>query len=356
MPKLGKALKKDVKKNKTLASTKLTCSMCTKFKISKDFYQSWNPLHATGKLPYCKDCLKRMCYLDDGSISVERVKHMLKSVDRPFLYDIFKISAEAEMDTIGTYFKNIASLPQYKNLGYGDSSFEPNCEFDLKAQVEWTEKRKDIFTVTDDVIEFFGIGFSEAEYVAMHKKYNFLKNNYPEKTNMHIEALKTYTRYKVKEEFAISSNDVGGASKWAELANKAATNAKINPSQLSASDLQGGLSSFSELIQAIEEAIDIIPILPQFKYRPNDALDFNIWCYVNYIRDLQGMPPCQYEDVYAFYDARKADYIKQYGDPYGIFKDETTEKNRENIKRYISDIEEESDKDAEISEVGEQDG
>lgn len=357
MPKLGKKIKKDVIKNKMLASTKLTCSMCTKLKTVRDFYQSWNPLHATGRLQYCKDCLKRMCYSEDGKINVEKVKYMLKSVDRPFLYDIFKISAEADADTIGTYFKNIASLPQYKNLGYSDSIFEPQSDLELKAPVEWAEKKKDSIAVTDDIIEFFGTGFSEEEYRAMYKKYNFLKNNYPEKTNMHIEALKTYVRYKVKEEIAVSESEVGSAAKWADLANKAAQNAKINPSQLSASDLQGGLNSFSELIQAVEEAVDIIPILPQFKYRPNDALDFNIWCYVNYIRALQGLPLCRYEDIYSFYDARKADYIKQYGDPYGIFTDEPTERNRENIKRFISDDEkEEEDNDVEINEVGDSDG
>jgi hypothetical protein len=76
--------------------------------------------------------------------------------------------------------------------------------------------------------------------------------------------------------------------------------------------------------------------LPKFKYRPNDALDFNIWCYINYARDLQGLPHCDYEDVYKFYDKKKNEYIEQYGDPYGIFNDEPTEKNRDNIKKFIT--------------------
>lgn len=154
---------------------------------------------------------------------------------------------------------------------------------------------------------------------------------------MHTEALLTYIRYRVKEELATASGNVKDAKDWGEMANKAATNAKINPSQLSKADLTEGLSTFSELSLAIEKEVDIIPILPRFKCRPNDALDFNIWCYVNYERDLSGLPPCSYEDIYAFYDQRKRDYVAQYGDPYGIFGDDTSEKNRENIKKFIKE-------------------
>ena len=154
---------------------------------------------------------------------------------------------------------------------------------------------------------------------------------------MHTEALLIYIRYRVKEEIATALGNIQDAKAWGEMANKAATNAKINPSQLTKADLSDGLSTFSELSQAVEKEVDIIPILPRFKYRPNDALDFNIWCYVNYMRDLAGLPPCNYEDVYAFYDERKRDYVAQYGDPYGMFSDDTSEKNRENIKKFIKE-------------------
>ena len=57
MPKIGKSNNSTLKnKNKNL---QLTCAMCGDSKKSTDFYQSWNPLHQTQKLPYCKDCLKK---------------------------------------------------------------------------------------------------------------------------------------------------------------------------------------------------------------------------------------------------------------------------------------------------------
>ena len=152
---------------------------------------------------------------------------------------------------------------------------------------------------------------------------------------MHEESLITYVRFKVKEELATARGDVADAQKWSSMAQDAAEKAKLTPKQLSKTDLNGGIDSFSEINKAIESAIDVIPILPQFKYRPNDACDFIIWCYVNYIRRLQGLPECEYEDVYKFYDRMKEKYIEQYGDPYGIFDDDPTEDLRDTIKKFI---------------------
>ena len=99
---------------------------------------------------------------------------------------------------------------------------------------------------------------------------------------------------------------------------------------------QGGISSFSEFFQKVERTKDVIRILPKYRYRPNDALDFVIWCFINYCRRLEGKTECAYEDVYKFYDEKVAEYIQQYGDPYGIFADDPTVSNRERIKEFIT--------------------
>lgn len=192
------------------------------------------------------------------------------------------------------------------------------------------------FVVTDEMKELFGDGFEDFEYKKMYKKYEKLKLNYTLQTNLHQEALATYVRFKVKEEIATASGNVDEAKKWYDAAQNAASNGRLAPKQLSEADLQGGINSFSEIFKAVEQAIDVIPILPRFKYRPNDALDFNIWCYINYARDLQGLPQCSYEDVYKFYDKKKQEYLDQYGDPYGIFDDEPDTSIRENIEKFIT--------------------
>ena len=47
------------------------------------------------------------------------------------------------------------------------------------------------------------------------------------------------------------------------------------------------------------------------------------------------MPLCDYSDIYKFYDHMKEEYLAQYGDPYGIYADDTSDKNRESVKKFI---------------------
>ena len=334
----------NTKKNKNVATKpqkkveKISCAACTDPFPLKDYYVSYNPIHQSGRIPYCKKCLKKMISDEFGNVILDKVKNTLQLIDKPFLYNIWRSSLEDKMDAFGCYMKNLAMV-QYRNLGWVDSKILPEIENQLNYEnvAVSQHENKSNFIITEEIIDKWGIGYKPEEYQAFEKKYLFLKNNYTEKTNMHTEALLNYIRYRVKEELATAKSDVKEAKEWGALAKDAATAAKINPSQLSKADLSDGLSTFSELSQAVEKEVDIIPILPRFKYRPNDALDFNIWCYVNYVRDMKGLPLCEYSDVYSFYDRRKEDYIKQYGDPYNIFTDDTTEKNRVNIIKFIKE-------------------
>lgn len=334
----------------------ITCAACGLTKDTTQFYRSYNPIHQTGCIPYCKSCLKDMISDQSGNVDMVKLNTALQLIDKPFIYDVWKSAVQSDKDSFGTYMKNLA-MKQYRDWGWRHSQFEPiggNDEGASSEPVSVDTKQKRPFILTDEIIEKWGAGYSDAEYEAFERKHSFLRNNYPEKTAMHTEALLNYVRYRVKEEIATASGDPKEAKDWAEMAHKAATAAKINPSQLSAADLQGGLNSFGELIKAVEAATDIIPILPQFKFRPNDALDFVIWCYVNYVRDLRGLPLCDYDEVYKFYDDRKREYIEQYGDPYGIFANDPTLENREKIKRFIlmpndfKDAPQEDDADAEL--------
>lgn len=230
-----------------------------------------------------------------GEIDMEKLKNTLKLIDRPFYADIWQSSIKEGGDVFGRYMKNLAlNFKQDKWNDYIDNS--NNIEkFNTNLNNDDIDKLKDKY----------GYGYSDEEYQAFERKYQMLKNNYPEKTAMHTEALLTYIRYRVKEEMATAKGDVKEAKAWGELASKAAQDAKINPSQLSRADLTDGLNTFGELTRAVEQAVDIIPILPKFKERPQDKVDFTIWCYINYIRDLKGLPLCEYKEIYKFYEERK---------------------------------------------------
>lgn len=290
------------------------CTKCEKTKKDTEFYVSYSPLH-NGKIPVCKACILKQ--LDVNNL--ESVKDTLRMIDRPFLQFLWVASLEEsrnqKREPFGMLMKNLG-MKQYRTLTWKDSEFEPREDTNetVNNDKPFNNTIKNVNAISDELIIKWGEGYSPEEYRSFERKYQLLKNNYQEKTAMHTEALLTYIRYRVKEELATAQGNVKDAKDWGALAQKAAQDAKINPSQLSKSDLSDGLDTFGQLVRTVEQAVDIIPILPQFKEKPQDKVDFTMWCYVNYIRDLKGLPLAEYSDIYNFYEERKKEYADRLKD------------------------------------------
>ena len=339
---------------------KKVCSQCGKEKSVSQYYVTNNSnFSSDGKrVNICKNCIKKNSMDENGKLDIEKFQKTLMLMDRPYIPDVLdaaikEVKRSLEIgkgmtDVVGCYFKNIASLPQYSKLSFMDSITLINQGNKLKEVVTTTQQKVKVpdkeeiyvnqvedFKVTEEIVDLFGEGYSKSQYRKMKRKYDKLKENYSVQTNLHEEALVTYVRFKVKEEEATAAGNVSEADKWNKAAQDAADKAKLTPKQLTQADLQGGVTCISEISKACEQAVDIIEILPKFRYQPNDAPDFIIWCYINYCRKLKGMPLCEYKDIYEFYDKMKEDYINQYGDPYGIFTDDPTEHNRQAVETFI---------------------
>ena len=354
------------------------CNFCHEKKKLTDFYISKSPLFSVDeRVPICKDCVISASLNEDGTINDIELNKILKKIDRPYYKDLIESAISGfknehsyvEDDKVQYYGKEILqryfrliAMRQDRHKSYEDSEkdnfihptsntpkstkeriaqkYADITDIDEKGNVVDKDNKKiksDIgdFEITDEIVELFGDGYSKSEYKKMYEKYEKLKLNYTLQTNLHQEALATYVRFKVKEETATAEGNVDEAKKWYDAAQNAAANGKLTPKALSAADLQKGMNSVSELIKAVEQATDVIKILPQFKYRPNDSPDFTIMCYVNYERELNGQPQVPYEEIYSFYDKKKKEYLEQNGDPYGIFDDDPSEKNRDTVKTFL---------------------
>ena len=376
----------ELKKGVAITAIKKTtkkkiCPVCKKEKsIATGFYKSSSPLFALdGCVPICIECVKNDVVNEDGTVNENKLKTMCQRLDKPFYTDEVDsafLQAKSEHGylsddevarygnkIVGFYFKNINTLRQNKDRSFADSEkdgfshktynvnarnkkeqltnrytdvIENNSVNDIKKNDEIIQIEEDVFEVNQEMIDMFGEGYSRVEYKNMYKKYNDMQKNYTIQTNIHKEALLTYVRFKVKEELATAKGDVQEAQKWYQAAQDAADKAKLTPKQLSKADLQGGITNFSDIFKAVEEANERIPIFPEFRYRPNDAVDFILWCYVNYERNLNSMPEVKYSDIYKFYDEKKQEYIDMYGDPYGIFANDPTLENRDTVEKFIT--------------------
>lgn len=363
---------------------KKVCTYCHEEKNLTDFYYSSSPMYSLDeRIPVCKECCKTSVLSEDGRIDFDKFKDLLRNIDKPLYFDLLFSSEESVKkensylsdeevslhgyEILQKYFTLVA-MRQDKSKSYSDAEKEGfihqnsnrtkkekdeilnryshlinQCLQNNKTQHMSKQNQNkhysniDNFEVTDNIKDLFGDGYTTVEYKKMYEKYEKLKLNYTLQTNLHQEALATYVRFKVKEEMATAAGNVDEAKKWYDAAQNAASNGKLTPKQLSAADLQKGVNSFSELTLAIEQATDVINILPKYKTQPHDAPDFNIYCYISYARKLKGLPPIEYKDIYKFYDDKMEEYLRQYGDPNGVFTEanDTMLKNRPNIEKFI---------------------
>lgn len=301
---------------------KKPCTDCGGLKVIGSFYSSDSPYDKDGRMNICKICLKKNINYDKQ----ETIDSVLIAMNRPFLIHIWNNAIDEAnrtgKDLFGIYCKNV--MFNFKDYTWKDSVFKQKSIDTVKSTDEYNESNQVItlhneFRLTDALIDKWGDGYTPEEYKSFERKYNMLKNNYQEKTAMHTEALLTYIRYRAKEELSTAQGDSKAAKEWGTLAKDAATAAKINPSQLSKSDLTDGLDTFGQLVRSVEQAVDIIPILPRFKEKPQDKVDFTLWCYINYIRDLKGLPLVEFKEIYNFYEVRKKEYENSQSDDEGEF-------------------------------------
>ncbi|WP_242557128.1 hypothetical protein [Bacillus sp. HU-1818] len=289
---------------------KLLCAACQKEK-DKDsgFYNSRSKLYEkTGKVPICKTCLKKNIDYNN----MESVYTVLQQIDVKFDPLYWEQAEQRKTDTFSAYMTMANSLKQFNGTGWKDSIF---IKEDNKNVATNEEEKQTTQNINSDYLEKlkekYGYGYPDDDYLLFEKKFLQLKPSFQLLTTMHEECLREYCVNKVYETLAKAKGDFKQAKDWAAMAKDTAEAGKLKPSQMSKADLSQGLDGFGQLVRMVEEKVDIIPILPKFVSQPKDKPDVVLWCYLNYVRDLKGLPEADYKDIYNFYEERRADYEKQ---------------------------------------------
>lgn len=291
----------------------LLCVHCNKEKVkNSNFYNTNNKLYETiGKIPICKECLKSMVDYND----MESIYSILRQFDIMFDIEYWEIAQNSKVDTFAKYITMANSLIQFNGTGWNNSIFsleEKEVNDDISTN-DGKENHKDYISdeLLNELKEKYGHGYPDEEYILFEKKFNKLKPSFQLPTTMHEEYLREYCVNKVKETIAKSKGDFKEAKEWSTMAKESAEAGKLKPSQMSKADLSKGLDGFGQLSRMVEQHQDILPLLPKFTQQPKDKVDITLWLYINYIRDLQGLPPAEYKDIYQFYEERRKDYESQ---------------------------------------------
>lgn len=119
---------------------KKVCTCCHDPKNLIDFYISESPMYSLDRrVPVCKDCCKTSVLNHDGTVNLEKLKELLRNIDKPLYYDLLFSSelsvkkensylSDEEVSLHGTeilqkYFTLIA-MRQDRSKSYSDSEKE----------------------------------------------------------------------------------------------------------------------------------------------------------------------------------------------------------------------------------------
>jgi hypothetical protein len=297
------------------------CAKRGKLQKETDFYLTNSEI--IKRYPVCKKCLQKMV----NPNNMETVYKVLAELNVAFDSVVWNSAMETNpISPLGIYLRQMNSLQQ--NVG---QTWNPNTaknDDDMARQIENIDLAK--------LKEKYGYGFTPEEYFNFERKYKKLSRGYKEKTELHTERLITYIIHKVKGEMAAANGNVAEAEKWEKLAATDATAAKLNVSQLSKSDITGGIDLLPQLVEAVEQHASLIPLLPKVLAQPYDDADLIIWANINYNRHLEDKPFVSYRDIWNFYDKMLEEHYKQKG--YNEDQIILEKKKRNNVFRDLGEV------------------
>lgn len=252
--------------NKTITNKnikELSCSMCGEIKKAIHFYSSANPFHTTGKVPYCKICIKTFCTGQNNTLDLDKLKLILKEIDKPYLYDVIqsalKESNNTGADVLGIYFKNICSLPQYKTLNWSCSIFEPTHKDEIKLLD--IEKRINKIVSFDDFSEEVLLrwsGYDTEDITSLENFYQRMKHD------NRIESVQDEIYLKKLAIINLEQDKAGKEKNWAmykqlgEMFSKFMQDAKLRAQDRTEADRTGGIRNFSAIYAEVEKD-DFVP-------------------------------------------------------------------------------------------------
>ncbi len=285
--------------------------LCTKCGIEKnaqkDFYMSYDSKISI--VPFCKECTVSNSLSDDKTyIDLERFQNVLQQLDKPYLHQVFVTNSNKYDDPvglIGKYMKDI-HMKQYRALRFSNSDFghleEQTTTVDNKPKKQTRKKTEKIGAKTRSaLIDKWG-EFEDDKLSRFEKKYNEMSKGYQILTVMHEEALCNYCKLQTLYELALEQNNTQEAKLYGDLAKQARSDAKLNPNQLKKEDFQtGGANSFGEIARIVSKDRGNIKLPMKYVLRPQDAVDWAMVEYINYLRGMKNMPEIEHKDLYAWY-------------------------------------------------------
>lgn len=238
------------------------CPICKEEKVAKDYYRSsseWNTQKKTNKMIICKNCVReryeRLLLVYEGDTAAA-FKHLLLNLDVYFdeaLFNDCLIKTDGS-NFLGEYFKGLLTRERREK-----NSLDSRVDLGKEAQYISVEDG----IVKEEIIDFWGEGYTSRDYIKLEKKYKKFLKYYPSETLSQQEIIKTLCELDIEKEKRRVSGDVNGYNKIVDQISKKMAELDVIPSKMKKfsedKDLTVGM-----LIEKIEREEPIPDIHPEF--------------------------------------------------------------------------------------------
>lgn len=126
---------------------------CIGLKKNTEYFTSWSPFHANGRIPYCKECCNKMFqyYLDETKSAQSALYYTLMKMDVPFIKDIYEkvneMSVSGDVNgrktaiSIGSYMNTIRKYTKNKEIWSDFSATDVDIS-DIDSKIQTREVKK----------------------------------------------------------------------------------------------------------------------------------------------------------------------------------------------------------------------
>lgn len=247
------------------AKPKIHCPYCGEDKYDDNFYNTKSLFFPSGKLPYCKSCMKELYDKYYRSYEIKKDPHADQSAlkrlcsvcdmyycDKLYKASLKEMEKSPEWDIVSAFFKN-RNLPQYSKKDWGNTLAEMETEIAERTisdiEIANRENEDELANIPQDTINRFGKGFSAEDYEFLQDQYGDWVTRHECNTKAQEEIFKNICFNRLLYHKAVVNGEDTKA--LSDEFNKLLDSGKLQPKQNS-SDAISDAQTFGTLIDKWE--------------------------------------------------------------------------------------------------------
>lgn len=305
------------------AKRTIHCSYCGEDKYEDNYYNTTSLFYQSGKLPYCKSCMKELYDKYYRIYELKKDKHADQSAlkrlcavcdiyysDKLYKASIKEMEKSPEWDLVAAFFKN-RNLPQYSKKDWGDTLSELEIEITARAIADLeaanNEEKAMLADIPKETIQRFGKGFSREDYEFLQEQYADWIARHECNTKAQEEIFKNICFNRLLYHKAVVNGDDTKA--LADEFNKLLDSGKLQPKQ-NAGDAMSDAQTFGTLIEKWENEKPIPEIDEDLKDVDKIGLMLDVF-FRGHLAKMMGLKNAisnLYERYMSKYTVNKYDY------------------------------------------------